>query len=440
MQGKKLSIIIIIAVVVAAGWYLSIKAFSRVDIIKEQNILVEQADYYAEKKLYVRAIPLYKQALEYDTEQIAEIQKKLLNTYIKYEDIYEYVKLAESRIQKNTAEEEEYIAVADYYLSSRHIEDAMQIIKKGIEQLNSNTLKKYYEDNRYTYDVKITHYQHITPTVENKLMPAFDGEKWVYVDEAGRDIQIGSFDTAVPFNSDGYAIVSIDGKYRTILENGDLYGIDELGVEDVYALSNSRVLDKYKGKYSYYNYDFESLTQGTHQYVSITSNNNGVAAVQSDKGWGVITDSGETVVDFGLSDVAANSLGTAFMGNHAMVKGSQGWYLIDTQGNALTEIYYADAKAPESAQGYIAVSNSSGKWGFVNLAGELVIDYQYDDAKSFSNGVAAVCLGDRWEYISTENKTVIDLSLDRAEPFHGGRAQAHFPDGTILIELDYYEE
>lgn len=440
MQSKKLSIILVIVIVTVAGWFLSVKAFLGVDNEKAQAQLVQEADGYASKELYVRAIPTYREALVYDVGNNAEIEAKLLNAYDLYGDMVSYVKLAEKRIADNTAAEQEYIRTADYYRSTNKLSDAMEIVRTGIGQTGSDALRNYYEENRYGCKTRVVSYEIVTPTYENTIMPAYDGEKWVYVDENGRDLGIGRFDTAVPFNDNGYAVVSAGGKYQTILTNGDLYGIDETGMEDVQAVSGSRVLARYKGKYSYYNFDFQPLTQGGHQYDQMTSNNNGVAAVRSGDQWGIITDGGGTVVDFTLADVAVNSIGNAFSGGHAMVKDNNGWYLADTEGNRLNDQTYAAAKAPESPGGYIAVGNSNGKWGFADLEGNLVIDYKYDDAYSFSDGVAAVCVGETWTYISAQGRTVIDYSLDGAQPFHSGRAQAHFVDGTILIRLEYVEK
>ncbi len=440
MQSKKLSIILMIVIVTVAGWFVSVKTFLGIDNEKAQAQLVQEADGYAIKELYVRAIPKYKEALAYDVGNNAEIEAKLLAAYDMYGDIISYIKLVEKRIADNTAAEQEYIKVADHYISTNKLADAMEVVKLGMEQIGSDALRDYYEENRYGCRTRVVSYTDITPTYKNAIMPAFDGEKWVYVDENGRDLKIGSFDTAVPFNDDGYAVVSVDGKYRTILSNGDLYGIDETGVEDVLAVSGNRVLARYKGKYSYYNFDFQPLSQGSHQYDQITSNSNGVAAVKSGNMWGIITDGGGTVIDLSLAGVAVNSLGNAFSGGHAMVKDNSGWYLIDTEGNRLNDQTYAAAKAPESASGYIAVGNSNGKWGFADLEGNLVIDYKYDDAYSFSDGVAAVCVGETWTYISALGRTVIDYSLDGAQPFHSGRAQAHFVDGTVLISLEYVEK
>lgn len=440
MQSKKISIILVIVIVTIAGWFVSVNRFLGIDQEKAQTLLVQEADEYALKGLYVRAIPKYKEALTYDIGQNADIEAKLLNTYDLYGDMISYVKLAEKRMAANTAAEQEYIKVADYYISTNKLAAAMETVKLGMEQVGGDRLGNYYEENRYECRTRAVNYESIIPTYANTIMPAFDGEKWVYVNESGEDLGIGVFDTAVPFNDDGYAVVSVGGQYKTILESGDLYGIDKTGVEDVFAVSKSRVLAKCKGKYSYYDYDFQSLTQGSHQYDQITSNNNGVAAVKDGNLWGIITDSGSTAVDFTLLDVAVNSLGNAFSGGHAMVKDSSGWYLIDTEGNRLNEKTYADAKAPESPQGCIAVADSNGKWGFADLDGNLVINYKYDDARSFSDNVAAVCVGETWEYISIMDKVVIDYSLDGAQPFHNGMAQAHFADGTILISLEYVEK
>jgi hypothetical protein len=86
------------------------------------------------------------------------------------------------------------------------------------------------------------------------------------------------------------------------------------------------------------------------------------------------------------------------------------------------------------------VADEKGKWGFIDINGNQVIDYKYDDAKSFSDGLAAVCLGDRWEYIDDKGSVIIDISMDDAEPFHKGIAQVDMTEGASLIILKYYEE
>ena len=43
----------------------------------------------------------------------------------------------------------------------------------------------------------------------------------------------------------------------------------------------------------------------------------------------------------------------------------------------------------------------NGKWGFINKAGEMVIEAKYDSAYNFTpNGLASVMLGRKWGFIN----------------------------------------
>ena len=65
----------------------------------------------------------------------------------------------------------------------------------------------------------------------------------------------------------------------------------------------------------------------------------------------------------------------------------------------------------------IAFKSDSGKWGFVNTKGKVVVEPTYADAKSFSNGLGAVCNGELWGYINEENIVVIDYQFRTADYF-----------------------
>lgn len=438
MRGKRLFLILVMAGILAMGWGLSIQAVSGTKDLETQTELVRQAEILAEKKLYVRAIPLYEKALTYQTESNAEIESKLLNVYKEYGDTASYLQLVEKRVRQGSAQEEEYLTAADYYMNSYNLDEALILLKEGISQLGSYELENLYEANRYSYTVRVTDYQEIIPTKSNNLMPAYNGESWCYINKGGKAELPGPYDTAVPFNSRGYGVVSKGGSYYTIVTSGARYGVDETGVTDVYAVTDNYILAKVNGSYSYYNYDFQCMGTG-HQYEDITKNSCGVAAVKKDGKWGIITDTGELVVDFMLEDVAVNSLGCVFENDVAMVKLDGMWYLVNAQGQKLSEQAFFNAKAPESS-GYIAVADANGKWGFINQSAELVIECQYQDACSFSNHLGAVKKADTWGYVSEKNELVIDELLDNARPFHNGIAQAHSSLGAVLIKLENFEE
>ena len=51
--------------------------------------------------------------------------------------------------------------------------------------------------------------------------------------------------------------------------------------------------------------------------------------------------------------------------------------------------------------------SSSGKYGYVNTKGEKVIDYQFDEAKTFYDGVAAVKIGNAWGLINSSGNFIV---------------------------------
>jgi hypothetical protein len=79
----------------------------------------------------------------------------------------------------------------------------------------------------------------------------------------------------------------------------------------------------------------------------------------------------------------------------------------------------------------------SGKWGYVNSSGQLVINPQFDNANEFHEGRASVCLGtpcswwisdtdkldnSHWGYIDTSGKMVISPQYPSAGDFNEGLA------------------
>lgn len=79
----------------------------------------------------------------------------------------------------------------------------------------------------------------------------------------------------------------------------------------------------------------------------------------------------------------------------------------------------------------------SGKWGYVNTSGQLVINPQFDNANEFHEGRASVCLGtpcswwisdtdkldnSHWGYIDTSGKMVISPQYPSAGDFNEGLA------------------
>ena len=438
MKLKKLIFVLAIGAVFVIGWLFTLRVASGTDKIAEQKSYVEEADAYIAKKLYVRGIPLLEKAAEIDTSEYSVVMRKLMDAYFGYGDMDGYYKALKTIDSVGEATDKDYLILADYYLNQKgDVEQALTIVSEGMEKHDEATLKEFYEKYIYDYDVRGVSAEKMFPMKWNTYTPAFSAGVWNYVNREGSLVLQVDSEEAYNFNADGYGVIKKEGVYRVILQNGDMYGIDEGKLSSVKGITDSYIIGEKDGRYGFYNYDFKLLSENL-IFDDITLSNDGLMAVKKGDKWGIIKDNGEAVTDYIYEAVAIGTSGSAFESGIAVVKRDGKWRFIDTEGNFVSEESFADAKAPES-NGYIAVANAEGKWGFADRSGKLVIDYQYEAAKSFSSNLSAVKLSDKWGYISRDNKLVIDNIYSEAEPFIGAYALVKNIEGLGVINLRYFE-
>ena len=89
--------------------------------------------------------------------------------------------------------------------------------------------------------------------------------------------------------------------------------------------------------------------------------------------------------------------------------------------------------------------NGKDKFGFIDISGKTVVDFQYDWAEQFFDGLAMVVKDGKYGYINTAGEVVIPLEFDGAEHFSEGLAAMKvngswgFMDtsGKIVIDPHY---
>lgn len=70
----------------------------------------------------------------------------------------------------------------------------------------------------------------------------------------------------------------------------------------------------------------------------------------------------------------------------------------------------------------------NGKWGYINNAGQIRISPEFDDAKPFSNDMAAVRMGTLWGYVQASTASlVIEPQFKSAGSFEDGLAPVQLP-------------
>jgi hypothetical protein len=73
------------------------------------------------------------------------------------------------------------------------------------------------------------------------------------------------------------------------------------------------------------------------------------------------------------------------------------------------------------------------RWGYIDRTGQVVIDFQYEEARAFYEGLAAVCTDGQWGYIDAQGTVVVPCRYQDAGRFSEGLApvQAAYRWGYI---------
>ncbi len=98
------------------------------------------------------------------------------------------------------------------------------------------------------------------------------------------------------------------------------------------------------------------------------------------------------------------------------------WGYIDTAGNIVIEKKYDDLRPFNDG---LAIANYQGQWGFINKQGEAVIPHQYRAAFPFKDGIARIQNFDKqYGFIDLKGKMILPDTFDLIFDFNSERARA----------------
>lgn len=214
------------------------------------------------------------------------------------------------------------------------------------------------------------------------------------------------------FSADGYAAVyNQDFQYGVVDVNGNQ--VVACIYDDIYVASDGAFALATVRDGENYSYNQINLKSGTRSPFSIGSDGwihgygGGYALVSNMGDFKYVNSEGENA--FGKKYQSAN----VFSRGYAVVKsvGQDVYQIINTKGSALASVQY-DYYGIVGDNERLGVE-SDGKWGYINLSGQLVIPLQYVNAGVFHNGYAVV-QKDGYPYYDT---ALIDTNGNEVIPF-----------------------
>lgn len=277
------------------------------------------------------------------------------------------------------------------------------------------------------------------------IQPKFDGEPglfseglctiWVhngrtFIDKTGAKPFDAVFENACGF-SEGLAAVELNNKWGYIDHSGRI----KIAPKFDYAWSFSEGLAgvKVDGKVGFINKCGAMVIPPKYYWTYCFQN--GIASVQycalwrdSGVGWGVIDKTGKELIAPGLI-MDGESISDGLYRTSPDASGKYGF--CDSSGKLIIpKKFELDFAKSESSSGFtegLAVVKVNGKFGYIDKTGKIVIEPQFDTAGSFGCGLADVSIHGRSGYIDKTGRLVIPLRFKSAGTFWQQRATVIVP-------------
>lgn len=429
-RTSKLLLIIGCFILIVVSWVGVLGAKSSK---QKQTELVERAFEYTKDEIYVFAIPLLEKAAGYKTRQTYNVESKLKEAYLEMahqrEYLNSYTDLLEKQMARKDATAETFLEAAKFYLGNSKIKDALGILKDGINKTGSEELIDLYESNRYIYSMGNNRYENVT-AIYGKTITVQNNGFWGLASANGTLIIPCEYDKISTYSGD-----------RVIVQkNGTIYAVNS--DNNRVALLKTKILNFG----NFMDNRISLLTSegwvrasgefvlGSAVFENIGAYSEGYAAAKQNGKWGVVNLSSEWLLPPEYDEIKMDELGRAY-GRGAMFAGKGNSVNLFVKGKQVGGPY-EDAK-PFINSTYAAVKKN-GKWGFIDISGEVKIDYQFDDALSFGQHLAAVKQGDSWGYISLNGDIVVEPIFLQAGSFVNGSAPVLTELGWQFITLVEY--
>lgn len=273
------------------------------------------------------------------------------------------------------------------------------------------------------------------------------GGKCGFIDTSGNLVIPCEYDECYQRFERGYAIMKRDSKYGVISSATRKQTIP-FEYDLIYQSSNPNVfIGKKEGRYGAVRANGSVLYDFRYDSITVLKADGSVVCLEEGNQFFIVKDGQKTILRTGHDTQAFHSLSDTCLirkdaGNCGMY--SSTYVICDYEGNVITEgcydyigiIIHDEALSVNRGWDWDVYRRGGGQFGFVNAKGEEIIQCQYQNAREFSSGLAAVnkgghfpptsgsvyFVGGKWGYINEKGNEIVPFMYDDACSFYGGSA------------------
>ncbi len=391
-------------------------------IMKENsayNRALEKARALEEQRLYQKEIAALEEAL--GIRESAEVRCLWRDAWqLAWEDGVaaksEYIDAMESVAKLQPGNVENWEKLIGFCVETQDYKTAYANCKDAEEAgASSEKLDVWQRQVRYSYTVNGRVYSEIqySPSGYNTVS---NGENWGIVNENGEWAVDCTWEFLSPVTS-GLVRLAGDVQELRIMDNKSVVqAILGGGIEAARVIADGILPVLEDGSWRYYDSASQTFMQGS--YEDASSYAGGIAAVKENGKWKLADRNGSQVGNAEFEDISLYSGGEYLYDGIFVAKSGGEYGLYDQKGVLVAGIASTDMDVFTGE--WIAYQEPGGRWGFMDKKGDVMIEPQYENAKSFSGGLAAVCIDGMWGFINEANELVIENRFVDAGYFTSG--------------------
>lgn len=403
MKLNKPLIIVLVALFTILAVFVAVPAILSTESAYDNYI--EQARGFNEKNLCEKAMIAYDNALaEEDSlalriEMASNFKQGLENG--EFNSFYQFSNFLYDMLDAYRKEPKAYDTVVQYFFDFNKIEDCVTVLYQAEDfEISTDTINNIREQVRYMCLTTYGSYEDVVFTCDDTYL--LKSEKYTLHNNRIGSIDGVRYEFATPMIND-YALVKTADLSYLIAESGIREAYFPNDLTDATGVGESLIAVKTGEKYSYYDLT-GNVVFGEYDYAGRFAN--GIAPVKNGESWFLIGTDGKQIGNMSFEDIKLSQTKDCAQSGLIFAKTNGRYYLYDGTLSKLSDTAFDDADTFIHSGEYAAVKIGD-KWGFINASGEMVIDAQYEEARSFSNGLAGIKDGEFWSFISTKNEKVI---------------------------------
>lgn len=436
MKVKRIILALVLTALCGFGWFVQLNA--RADEKKQFLEEITAGRDYATRELYQRAVQRYEAALSIWED--CDTRLEMLGVYAQaYTD-----GVITRNAYKNALEKacglypecaECWEALVSLLRDTNNFREAYKVLERANRAgTSSETLAAADLEIRYSFTERGQYFTQYRDAA-NGYVTICNSDKWGVLAPDGDVEYHCDYLYISPYSDDNAAVFRTADSIRLLDAKQVVQAILTEEITEARAYGNGLLPVFLDEKWRYL--DCESGAYRSEQYDDASSFQGGTAAVRQGESWKLVDNAGSLVTERVFTDLNLYGNGSYCFDGRFTASSEGSWGLYRSDGTPEFELSAHDMDL--YLGGWIAFQDSSGLWGFTDSKGEIMIEPRYQQAKSFSGGLAAVSNGEKWGFINEKGEIAIDFQFQSAGYFtNGGACPVSTVDGQFhMITLRF---